>query len=498
MNEAVRFDRALAPKAIAAHVLRSGGHRPAVAALARRALAGDAAAGSAFFGGVVEPLCDAFSPRPARLCDAVLAQVIHQARRTPQGGALDAALAQEGVASEADLLERTRWGLSAPPPAIGPVRRVIVLSRVTLGADVAVNGALLPGLRARFPEAEAVFLGPEIARPFAEGLGARFVAAGYVRRGDLMARLSAWIPLRDAIRAEAAGLGCGEWLLIDPDTRLTQLGLLAPGPEHAYRRLRSREEQGPGTLTEIARAWVRRTLGAEVPPPVPLPLRPGDAAWSRRLRAALARAGSPVVAAGFGTGGNSAKRVGPRFEAGMLCALLARGVRVLLARGVDAAERAATRDLCAALEASGARVAHLREGRHADGMDGADVVTWAADAGAFLAAVAACDAHLGYDSAGGHVAAALGVPSLTAFVEAAGPRHVRRWTPSGPAPVHVVRIAPGTPEDAALRNCRAGIDAVLRAATVAPPPRRLPMGQGSGLAGKPSRGGRPRTPTEKP
>ncbi len=465
MNEALRLGRAAA---LAAAVLRTRGRdRAAVAALALMALEGDGSASAALFGGVVEPLCDGFTPRGARACEAVLAQVVERARRMPEGGALDAALAAEGIGGEADLLARARWGEGAPAPA-GAVRKLIVLSRVTLGADLAVNGALLPGLTARFPQAEAVLVGPAIARPFAEGLGARLVPVAYGRHGGLMDRLNAWLPLREAIRAETAGLAAGDWLLIDPDTRLTQLGLLAPGPEAAYRRLPSREARGPGTLGDIARAWLARRFAIAPPPPSPLPLRPEDAAWSRSLRAALGRDGRSLVAVGFGTGGNPAKRVGPRFEAGMVLAALARGHRIVLSRGVDAAERAAACALCAALEAEGARVVHLPDGRRLDDTDGAEVVSWAADPGAFLATVAACDAHLGYDSAGQHVAAALGVPTLTAFVETGGPRHAERWAPSGPGPVRVARLAPGSSEGEALRTCRPALDALLADAAARP------------------------------
>ena len=464
MSEALRSARgarlggdALAPRAIAEHVRRTGGaDRAAVAALVRRALSGDPAATSALFGGVVEPLCDAFTARGARACEVVLAQAIELARRGPSGGALHRALAEDGIADEAALRARARWGVRLRWPARLPApRRVIVLSRITLGADLAVNGVLLPSLGARFPDAETVFVGPEIARPFAEAHGARLVAVDYGRRGGLADRLDAWIPLREAIRAETAGLPPHGWLLVDPDTRLTQLGLLAPAPEAAYRRLPSREAPGSGTLGEIARDWLGGVLGAPCPRPAPMPLRPEDAAWSRRLRAALAGDRRRVVAAGFGTGGNPAKRVGPRFEVEMIRSLLARGDRVLLSRGVDASERAAARELCAAVEASGARVAHWPDGRSLGAT--ADVVTWAADSGAFLAAVAASDAHLGYDSAGQHVAAALGVPTLSAFVAAGGARHARRWAPSGPGPVRVVRVRPGLPEAMTLHLCRAAM-----------------------------------------
>ena len=452
--------RADEPAALAARILRDG-DRAAVARLTALALDGEAEAAEALFGGVVEPLCDGFTAEGARACERVLAQVIDLARLGPPCAPLAEALAAEGIGGEADLLARAAWGLRAPPPAGAP-RRIGVLSRVTLGADLAVAAPLLRGLAARWPDAEMVLFGPEIARPVAEGSGARLVPVEYGRRGGLAGRLNAWGALRAAVRAEAAGPAPGGWLLVDPDTRLTQLGLLAPGPERSYRRLPSRLG-GEGSLGGIARRWLRDAFGAEAPL-APLPLGPADAAWSRRLRAALTADGRRLVAAGFGTGGNPAKRVGPRFEAGMLGALVADGHRVLLSRGVDAAERRAARALGAALADGGAHVLHLPEGRAlppARGADAApearaDVVTWRADPGAFLASVAAADAHLGYDSAGQHVAAALGVPTLTAFVTAAGPRHAERWTPSGPGTVRVLRVPPGASEATVLaRGVRA-------------------------------------------
>jgi ADP-heptose:LPS heptosyltransferase len=94
--------------------------------------------------------------------------------------------------------------------------------------------------------------------------------------------------------------------------------------------------------------------------------------------------------------------------------------------------------------------------------DTARVVTWEADVAAFLAAVAAADGYVGYDSAGQHIAAALGVPTLSLFIRSAGRRHAERWTPRGSAPVRVVRSrSPANPValfDAARQGLQALID----------------------------------------
>src|SRR5690606_15314191 len=79
----------------------------------------------------------------------------------------------------------------------------------------------------------------------------------------------------------------------------------------------------------------------------------------------------------------------------------------------------------------------------------ADVLTWEASVDAFVAAIAHADVFIGYDSAGQHIAAALGVPAISLFVEASGRRHAMRWTPCGRGPLEVVR-SPWPPDRKAL------------------------------------------------
>jgi ADP-heptose:LPS heptosyltransferase len=57
----------------------------------------------------------------------------------------------------------------------------------------------------------------------------------------------------------------------------------------------------------------------------------------------------------------------------------------------------------------------------------------------FAAMIAASRCYAGYDSAGQHVAAALGVPVVTVFRGFPCERMLARWTPSGPGPVTLLR-----------------------------------------------------------
>ena len=99
--------------------------------------------GDALFGILVEGLADRFEPA---LCDAY-ARLFSQALAAETG--LDAAA----------LLARYEFVRQARRIYFEP-DRVSVLSRVTLGADVAVTSVLLAAAKDRFPDAGIVFVGP--------------------------------------------------------------------------------------------------------------------------------------------------------------------------------------------------------------------------------------------------------------------------------------------------------------------------------------------------
>ena len=151
----------------------------------------------------------------------------------------------------------------------GRVQNVFVLSRVTLGADVAVTSVVLDAAKKRFPEASICFAGPEknwelfAADPMLEHL-----PLAYGRDGTLAERLAAWPALRDAVNTPAS-------LVIDPDSRLTQLGLLPVCAEEDYFFFESRSygDGSEASLTELTRDWVASTFGVADAKPFIAPLR---------------------------------------------------------------------------------------------------------------------------------------------------------------------------------------------------------------------------------
>jgi ADP-heptose:LPS heptosyltransferase len=268
---------------------------------------------------------------------------------------------------------------------------VFVLSRVTLGADVAVTSVLLAAAKQRFPHAEIVFVGPRKNYDlFARDPRLRHADMAY-RRGGLRERLAVWGPLE-------ALLAAPDSVVIDPDSRLTQLGLLPVGPEDGYHLFESRGYGGETdrTLPDLAAAWAEETLGVPQARPY-VALESG------------VRGGHTSVS--LGVGENPAKRIPDPFEERLLALLAAGGAALVVDKGAGGEEAARVQR---AVERSGVKAAF-----------------WEGSFAGFAAIIAASRLYVGYDSAGQHVAAACGVPLIAIFAGFPAPRMFHRWRPTG-------------------------------------------------------------------
>jgi hypothetical protein len=83
-------------------------------------------------------------------------------------------------------------------------------------------------MRALPPQAEQVLIGNQakLAEVFGDETLLRVRNLKYERGGSVVSRLSSWVALCDAIADETRGLGPNDYAIVDPDSRLTQLGLL--------------------------------------------------------------------------------------------------------------------------------------------------------------------------------------------------------------------------------------------------------------------------------
>ena len=336
----------------------------------------DDSCGQALFGILAEGLADRFEPA---LCD----------------------IYADLFASAIEGADPARYRRVRQPRSIdGDPRTVFVLSRITLGADVAVTSVLLDAAKQRFPHAQIVFVGPlKNFQLFAADPRIHHVPVSY-RRGNLRERLAVRHELEPLLTAPDS-------VTIDSDSRLTQLGLLPVCAEDRYRLFESRAYGGASNaaLPELASAWCAETFGvAGAKPYVALADTPAHRG---------------AIAVSLGVGENPAKRLDDPFEAELLALLAAKGHRICIDKGAGGEESARVEQ---AVKRSGIR-ATFCDGSFAD----------------FAAIIAAAKLYVGYDSAGQHVAAAAGVPLISIFAGFPAPRMFERWRPTGPH-AHVIRV----------------------------------------------------------
>jgi ADP-heptose:LPS heptosyltransferase len=345
-----------------------------------RTLAAEAC-GKALFGTLVEGLADRFEPA---LCDAY-ARLFSQAIAYVRDGFHPALLV-----ARYERIRRVR-------PVIAKPTRVFVLSRVTLGADIAVTSVVLDAVKRRFPDAELYFVGPLKNFELFAGDPRLLHAAVEYRRGGLRERLTAWEDLQEILADPRA-------LVLDPDSRLTQLGLLPVAADERYHLFESRSfgSYTDHSLPQLTADWASATLSVDG-------ARPYIA-----LDATVDKADH--IAVSLGVGENDAKRLPDPFEEELLRLLAETGRPLWIDRGAGGEEAARVEQ---AVERSGA-----------------DASFWDGSFAGFASYIAGASLYVGYDSAGQHVAAAAGVPLISIFAGFPAPRMFDRWRPNG----HVIRV----------------------------------------------------------
>lgn len=398
---------------------------------------------AALFGGLVEPLNDAFTPAGRALYSWAFGRIVWRAcARRPE---LAQALAAAGIGDAEALVARHARVRAATGPAPGDPARVVVLSRVTLGADILLTSVALQRLHRRWPQAELVLLGDGKLGGLLGGLPrVRVRPLAYGRRGPLGERLASWLALLAALREESPDL------VVAPDSRLDQLGLLpvTADPARYWLWENLRPEGAPAcSLAGRLDAWLAQRLGQPAEPPC-LPqvaLDAGASAVAGRLRAAFGA--EPLCAVKLDHGGNPAKALPRAAEVHLLTTLRERGWRILLDRGFGADELANSDALCAALgwtpldlDDSGKGLGRPVDGLAAGALAEAPVIRFHGSIAGWAAAAAACRLAFSYDSVGHHLAAALGVPVVVAFTGHADDDFPIAWQPRGPARIAVVAI----------------------------------------------------------
>lgn len=424
---------------------------------------------AALFGHVVEPLSDTFLVRDRETLEKVLARLIARLRILPQAKQLHEKLHRWGLKDESDLLnrmERLSSDKTFDASALGKVKKVFVPSRVTLGADVLLNGPVIEKMKQRFPGAEIVFLGNEKNGSLLKGSqsSVHLHHIQYSRRGVLLNRFLNWLDVVQALEEEIAGLEQGEdYIVVNTDSRLLQSGLLpvlAPGEED--RRyfcwkpsLRREAWQGTSQAEDLLQ-WLEATFGAgsQVEGIYPkIHFLPGDDAFANKVSGILDPSGNKfVVSMSLGVGGNHQKRVkyqsetASRFETGLIRKLLSDGVTLILDKGNGKEEFDQAEALMRAVGDMGFGIVEVTEENEKPGLTltgDVRLIVFRGSIRKFASLINLSDLFIGYDSLGQHLAGALGRDVITVFAGYHSDLFPERWKSLGKGTIRLVKAQSG-------------------------------------------------------
>jgi ADP-heptose:LPS heptosyltransferase len=405
-------------------------------------------AASALFEIIVEELCDDYEEMPVEIYSRVMSQVITYCRSVPAGTALDKRLINFGISSFEELNHRSnfvhsrqyKYNIEKTP------EKIILLSRVTIGADVAILSVIIQRLAKIFPQAEIVIIGSDkLTGIFGSNSGIRIHSLNYARRGGLFERFSSWHATSEILADEMPLDKEENILLIDPDSRITQLGVLPLTHHENYLFFNSRKcvsSAKNARMAELANRWIDTVFGVSGFSFPKIWIPSSVARQARNMICCIRATGcKKLVTMNFGVGNNPRKRLDTDFEKKLLVEILkSPQTVVLLDKGFGEDELLRSESLISYLQDQGHQTASARlEDPEYPGISHG-IISVECTIGEIAALIAECDEFIGYDSACQHIAAAAQTPTLTIFAGSNNKSFIRRWSACGNTQCNIVHV----------------------------------------------------------
>ena len=392
------------------------------------------------FADVVQPLADRFEDDSYDVHAAFMAEAVHA-----PGSPITADIEGLGYAHPQDLIERygmLRSEALEKTVVYEDILKVVVLSRVEIRADVAITSTILQCANIAFRSAELDLVAPK-ENAYLIGIPYRMnrKIVSYPRDGPLANRLLAWKRVRDKVRASIEDFQPGEWLVVDPDSCITQNGLL-PLTDDGYVRFfdsRSYAEGERAPIAELAADWCGLWFfwgGIEAQPFVAQ--RFGNCSGGSFLSSSLRKR---IAGVSFAVDGKESARLGGDFEDALLELLRKRGYWTVLDCGRNEADAAVAAERVHAFRGSTNHLTVIDDARH----NQARLMACKATPATFGGWVSRASVYVGYDSAMSHVVATFFVPVIQVSAGAPNEMYRARWTPVSDA--EVVSISAKGPED---------------------------------------------------
>ena len=409
---------------------------------------------NAIFSRIIEVLCDDFSDLGVATCNLVLTTILDFIRKTPSGAELNDLLNNFHFSSANDIL--SRYSKIATPRCISQrsrlrVKKIIILSRVTAGADIAITSVIVRRLARTFPTAELILIGPSHLDEITNIPNSRTIHFIYKNDGTLLDKMTSWPSLLRLTNKEQLGYTPGEVILFDSDTRMTQLGLLPLVCDEDTFYFPSRNtfpvEINDKNLSLLTNHWLNQILGEEISTSPFLFLKHHDGDHLSFCQNLKENGCNFVIAINFGVGNDPKKKIHGSFEENLIKSLLkVKNTAIILDTGRGPQENQRAQYHLDRVKEHGFSTGFISDANmHSEKIAFPHgLITFKGSLGSLGKLIDAADCFIGYDSCGQHLAAATATPAVIIFAGAPSKRFIGRWTPgcqtSKTIPVDTTRL----------------------------------------------------------
>jgi len=409
--------------------------------------------GSQAFFSIIESLCDDFEELQTLTYNKVMSQTITYCRKLPSGKSIEDALNFFGLYSSQDLLDRINKIRTNTIylPCRKKISKIIILSRVTIGADVAITSVIIQRVTNIFPDAEIVLIGSsKLEEIYGSNPNIKIVKISYSKNKDLLSRLLVWLKVLEIIKSETVLYPVENTILIDPDSRLSQLGILPLFPLQNYYFFDSRSDSSLASnksMSEMTNSWIDKIAGNKSFCYPALWIRKLFQKRAEKFCRNLKTAGAKkIICVNFGVGNNHRKKISRNFEEKLLLTLLKEQQTVIiLDKGFGEKEVADTNLIVNSIKKQGYKVKNFDFKLKQDNETSYPIVNHGiigiqCKIGEIAALISNCDEFVGYDSACQHISAALQTQCITIFAGSNNMRFIRRWSSFGKGKSSIIHV----------------------------------------------------------
>ncbi|MBU0681501.1 MAG: hypothetical protein KKD73_08770 [Proteobacteria bacterium] len=419
-------------------------------------LAQDASA--SLYGKIILPLCDDFTSHGVAVANRVLISMILDFCDTPHGKEARQILHDFQLTDHESFLARYQKLLTPNPISQEQrraVKKVFILSRVSLGADIAITSIIIARVKKALSHAKIYLVGPNHLHHLFHNNDLHHLEIPFNREGSLLQKMAAWPRLYRLIAKECNTLAAQEILLFDPDTRLSQLGLVPLTSTSSTHYLCSRQDQAENmSQAAITNNWLDQIFPDIPASPPYFSINPALLAQCRLFSDHFKKTTFKIII-NFGVAHDYNKRLADPFEEELLVALLQQNdTLIILDSGKGENEENMAKRLMAEMAKRSYNTAEFSERQltETDIWFQHGLVRFSGKIDALAGLIKSCNLYIGYDSCGQHVATATETPSIICFTGAANKRFLGRWQPSnrhGNTTTFVIDQKPGSSEQRA-------------------------------------------------